>query len=190
MRHIEAYSSFKNEFISENLSYHLNEGISLLESVFRLESESWLDLVNESRDLFYSGKIGLTEDEIWLVSTDAGKKGIYEGIEVLLDIPFEEVEEIDEAEYRGKDVNLNRPFRPPSGPRKVGGYNKNQKGNVVKVGFGQPGMRVNNNDPAKARSFQKRMRCDSPGPKWKAKYWACNVARYRKLLGIKSNRPW
>jgi hypothetical protein len=190
MIHLEAYSSFKKESISENLSYHLNEGIGILESVFRLESESWLDLVNESRILFNKGKIGLSEDEIWLIGTDAGKKGIYEGREVLLDIPFEDVEELHEAEYRGRKVNLNKPFRTPSGPRKFGVYTKNEKGNVVKVGFGQPGMRVNNSDPKKARSFQKRMRCDNPGPKWSAKYWSCNVARYRKLLGIKSSNPW
>ena len=78
MKHISDFNGFKNYTLSENLSYHLNEGIGILESVFRLESESWLDLVNESRDLYYSGKIGLTEDEIWLVGTDAGKKGIYE----------------------------------------------------------------------------------------------------------------
>jgi len=180
MKHISDFKAFKNNSLSDNLSYHFNNGTSLLESVFRVESEAWLDIVNEARILFNQGKIGLTEDEIWLVGTDAGEKGI----------PFEDVEELHEAEYRGKKVDLNRPFRTPSGPRKFGVYTKNEKGNVVKVGFGQPGMRVNNNDQAKARSFQKRMRCDSPGPKWRAKYWSCNVARYRKLLGIKSNRPW
>ena len=190
MKHINDFNTFNSNLLSENLSYHLNEGVGLLESVFRLESDSWLDLINEARELFYSGSIGLTEDEIWLVGTDAGNKGIYEGSEVLLDIPFEYYEEIDEAEYRGRKVNLNRPFRTSSGPRKFGVYTKNEKGNVVKVGFGQPGMRVNNNDQKKARSFQKRMKCDQPGPKWKAKYWSCNVARYRKLLGIKSSRPW
>jgi len=144
MKHISDFKAFKNNSLSDNLSYHFNNGTSLLESVFRVESEAWLDIVNEARILFNQGKIGLTEDEIWLVGTDAGEKGIYEGREVLLDIPFEDVEELHEAEYRGKKVDLNRPFRTP----------------------------------------------DSPGPKWRAKYWSCNVARYRKLLGIKSNRPW
>lgn len=190
MKHIENFNSFSKNVISENLSYHLNNGFGLLESVFRLESESWIEIVNEARVLFNKGEIGLTDDEIWLIGTDAGKKGIYEGKEVLLDIPFEIEESIDEAEYRGRKVNLNKPFRTPSGPRKFGVYTKNDKGNIVKVGFGQPGMRVNNEDPKKARSFQKRMRCDNPGPKWRAKYWSCNVARYRKLLGIKSSRPW
>lgn len=190
MKYINDFKSFKKEEISENLSYHLHEGIGILDSVFRLESERWIDLVNESRDLYYLGKIGLTEDEIWLVQTDAGRKGIYEGKEVLLDIPFEDVEELHEAEYRGKKVDLNKPFRTPSGPKKFSVYTKNEKGNVIKLGFGQPGMRINNNDPKKSLSFRKRMRCNNPGPRWKARWWACNVIRYRKLLGIKSSNPW
>ena len=190
MKHIESFNSFDKKKISENLSYHFNNGINLLESIFRLESESWIGIVNEARELFNNGHIGLTEDEIWLINTDAGKTGIYEGTEVLLDIPFEYTEEIDEAEYRGRNVNLNKPFRTPSGPRKFGVYTKNEKGNVVKVGFGQPGMRVNNNDPKKARSFQKRMKCDNPGPKWKSRWWACNISRYYKLLGLVSSRRW
>ena len=189
MRHVREYDSPKN-LISENLSYHINNDIALLESVFRIESNSWLDIVNEARILFNEGRINLTDNDIWLIETDAGKRGIYEGEEVLLDVPFEITEWVTEAEYRGKKVNLNRPFRTPSGSRKFGVYVKNDKGNIVKVSFGQPGMRVNNNDPEKARSFRKRMRCENPGPKWKARYWACNVARYRKLLGIKSSRPW
>ena len=95
MKHISDFNAFNNNLLSENLSYHFNNGTGLLESVFRVESEAWLDLVNEARILFNDGKIGLTEDEIWLVGTDAGKRGIYEGREVLLDIPFEDVEDGD-----------------------------------------------------------------------------------------------
>ncbi len=172
------------------MQYHFENGLSILESVFRVESDAWLSIVNEARTLYNTGKIALNEDEVWLISTDAGTKAIYEGQEIYLDVPFEDYEDIDEAEYRGRKVNLNKPYRTPGGPRKFSVYTKNEKGNVVKVGFGEPGMRVNNADPKKARSFQKRMGCDNPGPKWKAKYWSCNVARYRKLLGIKSSNPW
>jgi hypothetical protein len=161
-----------------------------MESVYRIESEAWLDLVNEARILWERGDIELEEDDLFLIGTDAGRTGIYEGEEVLLDVPFYLWDDIDEAEYRGRKVDLNKPFRTPGGPRKFAVYTKNESGNIVKVGFGQPGMRVNNDDPAKARSFRKRMRCDNPGPRWKAKWWSCNVARYRKLLGIKSSRPW
>ena len=53
---------------------------------------------------------------------------------VLLDVPFYEGD-VDEAEYRGKDVDLNKPSRTPGGPRKFAVYTKNDKGNVIKVGY-------------------------------------------------------
>lgn len=193
MKYIKNFESLhygeKEPSISEGLRYHIDRELPLMESVYRIESEAWLDIVNEARDLWERNIIDLNEDDLFLVSTDAGRTGEYEGEMVLLDVPFYEGD-VDEAEYRGKDVNLNKPFRTPGGPRKFAVYTKNDKGNVIKVGFGQPGMRVNNDDPEKARSFQKRMRCDNPGPRWKPRWWACNVARYRKLLDIKSSRPW
>jgi hypothetical protein len=194
MKYIQTFESIaygqKNQQISEGLAYHIERSIPLMESVYRIESDAWIDLVNEARNLWEEGRIELEEDDLFLISTDAGRTGLYEGEEVLLDVPFYLDEDIDEAEYRGRKVDLNKPFRTPSGPRKFAVYTKNASGNVVKVGFGEPGMRVNNNDPAKARSFRKRMRCDNPGPRWKPRWWACNVVRYRKLLGIKSSRPW
>ena len=194
MKHIITFESLsygqENTQISEGLNYHLERNIPLMESVYRIESEAWIDLINEARILWEKGEIELEEDDLFLIGTDAGRTGLYEGEEVLLDVPFYEYDEIDEAEYRGRKVDLNKPFRSPGGPRKFAVYTKNDSGNVVKVGFGQPGMRVNNDDPAKARSFRKRMRCHEPGPRRKAKWWSCNVARYRKLLGIKSSRPW
>jgi hypothetical protein len=201
MKHILEYQDYPGFYkdpeahLSEGLNYHYENKISLMESVYRIGSEAWLDMINEARSLWEAGQIELNEDDLFLISTEAGSYGIYEGSDVLLEIPFEdenaEIEdEIEEAEVRGKKVKLNHPFRTPSGPRKFSVYTKNDRGNVVKVGFGEPGMRVNNADPAKARSFRKRMKCDSPGPKWKAKYWACNVGRYAKLLGLSSSRPW
>jgi hypothetical protein len=208
MKFIKEYQDNNSHFdnLSEGLVYHVDRGIPLMESVYRIESDAWISLINEARDLWEKNIIDLNDDDLFLISTDAGKYGIYEGEIVLLDVPFwesgedEYYEEMDdwmnefnvvsEAEYRGKKVKLNKPFRTPSGPRKFAVYTKNDKGNVVKVGFGEPGMRVNNADPAKARSFRKRMRCDDPGPRWKPRWWACNVARYRKLLGIKSSNPW
>lgn len=176
--------------ISEGMKYHLDRQLPILESVYRIESDSWISIINEARELWETGQIDLTEDDLFLISSDAGLFGVYEGEIVPLDVPFEIEEEILEAEHRGRKVKLNRPFRTPSGPRKFGVYTKNDKGNIVKVGFGEPGMRVNNAGPKKARSFTKRMGCDKPGPKWKAKYWSCNVGRYAKLLGLSSSRTW
>ena len=79
--------------------------------------------------------------------------------------------ELVEAEYEGKKVTLNDPIR--GGSRKFYVYTKNDKGNVVKVSFGDPNMEIKRDDPARRRSFRARHNCDNPGPKWKARYWSC-----------------
>ena len=77
------------------------------------------------------------------------------------------------AEYQGRTVKLNKPFRTPDGPKKFSVYTKNEKGNVVKVNFGDPNMEIKRDDPARRKSFRARHNCDNPGPKWKARYWSC-----------------
>ena len=54
-------------------------------------------------------------------------------------------------------------------------YVKNDKGNVVKVNFGDPNMEIKRDDPARRRNFRARHNCDNPGPRWKARYWACKT---------------
>lgn len=173
----------------ERFNYHLDNNLSLSESVFRIGSESWFQMINEARELWENNILDFNEDELFFLQSDLGKRDFFEGVEVWLDVPFLE-EDLHEAEYRGRKVNLNRPFRTSGGPRKFGVYTKNESGKVVLVRFGQPGMRVRNDDPKRAKSFRARHGCDNPGPKWKPRYWSCNVARYRKLLGIKSSSPW
>ena len=82
---------------------------------------------------------------------------------------------IMESEYQGRKVKLNDPFRLPSGSKKkFGVYVKNDKGNIVKVTFGDPNMGINRDDPDARKSFRARHQCDTnPGPKWKARYWSC-----------------
>ncbi len=78
------------------------------------------------------------------------------------------------AEYQGKKVKLGKPFLTPKGPKKRSVYVKNDKGNVVKVNFGDPNMKIKKSDPARRKSFRARHGCDTnPGPRWKAKYWSC-----------------
>ena len=81
--------------------------------------------------------------------------------------------EIDEdAEYQGRKVKLNNPVR--GGSKKFYVYVKNEKGNVVKVSFGDAtGLDIKRDDPARRKSFRARHNCDNPGPKWKARYWSC-----------------
>lgn len=85
-------------------------------------------------------------------------------------------EVIEEAEYRGRKVTLNKPFYTPGGPRKRAVYVKNDKGNIVKVGFGDPNMKIKKNIPGRRKSFRARHHCDTnPGPRWKARYWSCKA---------------
>ncbi len=85
---------------------------------------------------------------------------------------FNEWGEITEkVEYDGKSVDLNNPTKGDVKKYKV--YVRNDKGNVVKVEFGDPNMEIKRDDPQKRASFRARHGCDNPGPKWKAKYWSC-----------------
>lgn len=78
-------------------------------------------------------------------------------------------------EKGGKKVTLNKPFRTPGGPKKFSVYVKNDKGNVVKVNFGDPNMSIKRDDPERRKSYRARHNCDNPGPKWKANYWSCKM---------------
>ena len=80
---------------------------------------------------------------------------------------------ISEAEYQGRKVKLNDPMRSNDGKKKFYVYTKNEKGNIVKVGFGDPNMEIKRDDPGRRKNFRARHNCDNPGPKWKARYWSC-----------------
>ena len=118
-----------------------------------------------------------------------GKKGAKkEGLEMdrqtLMEIINEELENVyyeflaegetlEEAEYQGRKVTLNKPMRGDVKKSKV--YVKNAKGNVVKVNFGDPNMKIRKSNPKARKSFRARHNCDNPGPKWKARYWSCKA---------------
>jgi hypothetical protein len=78
---------------------------------------------------------------------------------------------VDEAEYQGREVKLGKPMSGDVKKSKV--YVKGPKGNVVKVNFGDPNMRIKKSNPARRKSFRARHNCDNPGPRWKARYWSC-----------------
>ena len=84
---------------------------------------------------------------------------------------YNEDEDLDEAEYQGRKVKLGKPTRGDVKKFKV--YVKNPKGNVVKVNFGDPDMKIKKSNPARRRSFRARHNCDNPGPRHKARYWSC-----------------
>jgi len=86
---------------------------------------------------------------------------------------IEHKDKIVEAEYHGRKVTLGKPFLTPGGPKKRSVYVKNAKGNVVKVNFGDPNLKIKKNIPARRKSFRARHHCDNPGPRDRANYWSC-----------------
>jgi hypothetical protein len=177
--------------ISDDLKYHIENNIPLNETVFRVYSESYFNLINEVRDLYDLGYIKLNKEDRWIVESDLGKSVILENGEVIrLDAPFEIDEPLMEAEHRGKKVRLGSPFRTPGGPKKFAVYVKTPKGTVKKVTFGDPNLRIKNANKGRAKSFRARHKCDQKKDRTTAGYWSCNVSRYRKKLGLKSSRSW
>lgn len=78
---------------------------------------------------------------------------------------------------------LNKPFRTSKGPKKFSVYVKNEKGNIVKVNFGDPNMEIKRDDPARRKNFRARHQCDTnPGPRWKARYWSCKMWESKKSV--------
>jgi hypothetical protein len=101
---------------------------------------------------------------------------------VPLDLPMETIEELNEAEYKGKSVELNKPMR--GGTKKYHVYVKNPKtGNVKKIAFGDVhgGLTAKVSDPKARKSFAARHKCDTKKDKTKAGYWACRINKYGHL---------
>jgi len=88
---------------------------------------------------------------------------------------MENYNKLNEAEYQGRKVSLGKPFLTPGGPKKRSVYVKNAKGNVVKVNFGDPNMRIKKSNPKRRKSYRARHHCENPGPRWKANYWSCKA---------------
>jgi hypothetical protein len=89
---------------------------------------------------------------------------------------------VEAAEYQGKKVELNKPMRGDVKKYKV--YVKNDKGNVVKVNFGDKNMEIKRDDPERRKNFRARHNCSNPGPKWKARYWSCKMWSSKSVSDI------
>jgi len=97
-------------------------------------------------------------------------------LEMLMDRVRElvpDLEPMDEAKYRGREVPLGKPMAGDVKKKKV--YVRKPNGNVVKVEFGDPNMRIRKSNPKRRKSFRARHNCANPGPRWKARYWSCRA---------------
>lgn len=172
--------SFKehNSDPAVNLEYHTKNDIPLNENVFRVGSSAYYELFQEARKQMEEG-VYTPEgvDKFLLEETEIGTYGLYEDKFVPIDCP------LMEAEYKGKEVELNEPKR--GGDKKFYVYVKNDKGNVIKIQFGDTtGLKAKINDPEARKSFAARHQCDQKKDKTKAGYWSCRLPYYAKQLGL------
>ena len=132
--------------------------------------------------MLYLDMIKDKNSESELESYDTVSESIY-GYKYLYEDIYgsvEKVNNLNEAEYQGRQVQLGKIMQGDIKKSKV--YVKNDKGTVVKVNFGFGGksakgkiMRIKKNNPERRKSFRARHNCDTPGPRWKPRYWACRT---------------
>ena len=94
--------------------------------------------------------------------------------------------ELDEAEFKGKDVPLNKPKRGGSKAYYV--YVRDPKTKKIKkVSFGSGGLRAKIKNKKARNAYSARHRCPEKKDRTKAGYWSCNLPRYASALGLGAN---
>ena len=79
------------------------------------------------------------------------------------------------AEYQGKQVTLDKPFRLPAGSSKKFGVYVKAGDKVKKVTFGDPNMEIRRDDPDARANFRARHNCDTQKDKTSAAFWSCRM---------------
>jgi hypothetical protein len=138
----------------------------LVSGTITLGGERKMKINKEILDKFIQEEISNLVEDYYYIS-DA----TYDDGTVAEDVEFYD-DTLEEAEYRGRKVTLNKPTRGDVKKFKV--YVRDPKtGNVKKVNFGDPNMRIKKSNPKRRASFRARHKCKTPGPKTKARYWSC-----------------
>lgn len=169
--------TFEEYLVSEGFRYHVENGIGISNSVYRLGSESYKNLFEETKKYWDEGNVILNGKEAWMAKNlEVGKDAIYDGKKVELDTP-----------KRGGDKKF-IVYRNSG--------KKDDDGNIIakKIEWGDTsGLSIKNDDPGAAASFWARQQCDTkarmdpstPG------FWACyGSALFSKQLGLSSDAPW
>ena len=179
--------------LSENLSYHIDNNLTLTESIFRIGSDAYLDLINEARRLHAEGKIALNEHDTFIVEKlQTGKQGTYTDRKTGRKTKVK----LDDPHIRAKNEptkNLMIVYRPhPEGE-------KDPDTGLVKaqvIGFGEdpgpgkPDVRDKHQEEGRRNSFLARHKCSQEKDQYTSKWWACNMHLFYKQLGLKTNDPW
>ena len=161
----------------ESILYHMENDISLIENVYRPGSDKFFEMIKEAKRLYAEGNYTPADDfEKDLLQSDIGEKAIYEGKEVWLDFPVEDLQE-DSDPTNGHGIG--KPFRKNGG----GAVYVKDGGKVHLVNFSQSGMKKRINEPGRVRSFVARHHCLTNNDKTSAEYWACRWPRYFSNTG-------
>lgn len=187
---------YKDSCLSDELKYHLDNKISILNNAFRPTSDKYFELIKEAKEKIITENY-LEDSEIDIIyNSDIGKFALFNGEKVPLDFPLPEEEyfekEAAKSKKKKKGPKLNYPMRS-SGPKKYKVYIKDPKsGNIRKINFGDKkgGLKLNIHDAEARRSFVARHKCKEKKDKTKAGYWACRVGRYPHLVGGKKRYTW
>jgi hypothetical protein len=144
--------------------------------------DGWVSYVFGLGKYAYGAEMGYTTGTAKRVEVDTREPDVSEGLEETYDgddffeaygvMWYNEDEQLDEAEYQGRNVPLGKPMQGDVKKFKV--YVKDPStGNIKKVNFGDPNMRIKKSNPARRKSFRARHNCANPGPRTKARYWSC-----------------
>ena len=173
--------------LSPALEFHIKNGLSLFENVFRPESKAYFDLFTEAKKLYKEGLLKLTKEEIELLESGIGETVILENKTIHLGLPFLGEPEFLTEEEKKKNPPIGKPKR--GGSKKFYVYVKNPKTKKIKkVSFGDTtGLRAKLNNPKARKAFAARHKCAQKKDRTKASYWSCRLPRYAKLLGFKTS---
>jgi len=179
MKFIKTFEDW-NE-VSPELKAHLDEGLDLTNSFFRLGSDAYSKLFEEVKQYWDKDNIILKGPSAWMAKNlEVGKDAIYKP--------------------RGKNsikVKLDSPER--GGNKKFIVYRNSgrtdKEGNIIakKLEWGDPSSTIKNDDPGRAANFWARHNCDTQAKMdpTKAGFWACyGPTLFGKQLGLKSDQPW
>jgi len=172
----ESYTNFITESINGlfNLEYPVIKANELFpcDVIINESGEIFeVDYIEQLNEKYLIGFVDQYGNELEETFTGDTLMGFIDNIEESIQPEFDEKIEIYEDDK--KKVRLNKIMRGDVKKYKV--YVKNDRGNVVKVNFGDPNMEIKRDDPDRRRNFRARHNCDNPGPRWKARYWACKT---------------
>jgi hypothetical protein len=168
--------------LSEGMMYHINNDLNLDENVYRPGTTEFFDLFNEARDLYEAGLYLATDSEADLLETDIGRFAKFGGEVVPLDFPMWD-EGVNEAKYKGREVQLGTKGAKRSGGRAHVYVRDPKSGKVKKISFGSGMPDAMGDSPkhrARRKSFAARHGCSKNKNKMSASYWAC---RSTKMFG-------